>query len=253
MDERKHMRRILGLSLLLWAMMAAGQSYQDTLRVLCIGNSFTYVDSAHLKLRDLALSQGHYIDMNGQLQGGYTFHRHLRRDATLSAMVYYRFDHVFLQDQSQTPAIYAQSPRRNHYIADDARELADRIRMYSPKATIWLEQTWAYDQGNYGGFGSWQQFDELLRRGTKQMAHRAHARVSPIGEAFRICRAEHPEIDLYDADRKHQNAYGSYLKACVNYLLLYGEPFHGEPANCQLNSEACAVLRSLAERVVLHQ
>lgn len=229
----------------------SAQHYTDTLRVLCIGNSFTYVDSAHLKLRDLALSQGHYMQVNGQLVGGFTFHRHINRDETQAALVYHVFDCVFLQDQSRTPALLAQDPIRCHLIADDAAELADRVRIYSPNARIWVEQTWSYSFDNYGDFGSYEHFDELLRQGAKMMAQAAHTEISPIGEAFIISRAEHPEINLYAGDAKHQSAYGSYLKACVNYLLIYGKPFSGKPANCGLDAKACAHLRAIAERVVL--
>lgn len=235
----------------LGAVTLSAQNYQDTLRVLCIGNSFTYFDSAQNMLRDLALSQHHYMMVNAQLQGGYTFHRHLRRDETLSALIYFRFDHAFLQDQSQTPALYGESPSRCRMVAQDAAELADRIRIYSPNAQVWMEQTWSYAAGNYGGFGSHERFDKLLRKGSAAMARKMHGKVSPIGDAFAICRATHPEINLYFADEKHQSAYGSYLKACVNYLMLYKTPFSPEAATCGLDAEKTAVLRKIAEQVVL--
>lgn len=246
---------ILALLLALCSSVAATSQteYKDTLRVLCIGNSFTYFDSAQNMLRDLALSQHHYMKVNAQLQGGYTFHRHLRRDETLSAMVYHQFDCVFLQDQSQTPALYGENPRRCRLMAEDAAELAERIRMYSPQARIWIEQTWSYTSLNCGGFGSLERFDSLLRKGTKMMAKKAKTEVSPIGEAFIICRAEHPEINLYYPDGKHQSAYGSYLKACVNYLVVYGKPFTGTPADCNLDPAYCAILCSIAERIVLNK
>lgn len=226
-------------------------NYSDTLRVLCVGNSFTYVDSAHIKLQQIAASQGHYLAINAQLQGGYTFQRHLRRDETLSAIIYFQYDRVFLQDQSQTPALYGKNPKRCHYIAEDGAELADRIRMYSPSATVYMEQTWSYEAGNYGGFGSHDNFDALLKKGSQQMAKKMHATVSPIGEAFRLCRAEHPEINLYSSDLKHQSAYGSYLKACVNYLLLYATPFTEKAAVCGLDPQTCRNLQKIAEAIVL--
>lgn len=244
-------RLVILLAIAASALAGYAQQYTDSLRVLCIGNSFTYVEDAHLKLRDLALSQKHYMDVNGQLQGGYTFQRHLRRDETLSALIGKPYDHVFLQDQSQTPALFADNPKRCRLVAVDGAELAERVRIYSPDAHIWMEQTWSYSHDNYGGFGSYERFDALLRKGAEGMARAMKADVSPIGEAFIVCRAEHPEINLYDKDAKHQSAYGSYLKACVNYLLIYHQPFTAEAANCKLDAKSCAVLRKIAERVVL--
>ena len=220
-------------------------------RVLCIGNSFTYVNDAPRLLSDIAASQGHTMKIVSSLEGGYTLKRHLVHDKTLNAISEGNFDYVFLQDQSQTPAYYAEAPRRCRLVARDARELADRVRIYSRDATIWMEQTWAYEAYDYGSFGSWEQFDRMLHRGAKKMARKAHARLSPIGEAFALCRLEHPEINLYEADHHHQSAFGAYLKACVNYLLIYHQPFTSEASNCNLDAQQAAALRHVAEKTVL--
>ena len=225
-------------------------SAQDTLRVLCIGNSFTYVDSTDVKLKAIAAAEGHTLIINAQTQGGYTFQKHLRRDQTLSAIIYYTYDVAFLQDQSFTPALYAQNPRNGRVILDDAKELAARIRFYSPSVRLIMEQTWAYESKDYAHFGSYEAFDQLLAKGTKQIARGIKADISPIGEAFRLCREHYPEIDLYQADRQHQSAYGAYLKACVNYLMLYRSPFTAEE-NCGLDAAKCAQLRQLATKIIL--
>lgn len=43
----------------------------------------------------------------------------------------------------------------------------------------------------------------------------------------------------------------AYLKACVNYLVLFGERFGADPADCGLNPDKAAYLRSVAEQIVL--
>lgn len=237
------------LLLFLGACLSLSACAQDTLRVLCIGNSFTYVDSAQAKLRSLAAAEGHTLIINTQVQGGYTFQKHMRRDETLSAIIYYTYDVAFLQDQSFTPALYAQKPRRGRVILNDAQEIASRIRFYSPKVRLIMEQTWAYESKDYAHFGSYEAFDKLLRKGTKQIAHAIHADVSPIGEAFRLCRERYPDIDLYAPDRQHQSAYGAYLKACVNYQMLFHAPFTAEE-NCGLDAATCAKLRQVAIEII---
>lgn len=220
-------------------------------QVLCIGNSFTFFYDSNLRLEEIAASQGHQLKTTRCSEGGYTMLRHLNNDKTLNTICTRRFEYVFLQDQSQTPAVYAQHPKEAKLIARDAAELAERIRCYSPKATIWFEQTWSYPAGDCGGFGTQENFDNLLRKGAQGIAKKAKTGVSPIGDAFAIARNERPDIVLLDPDNKHQSALGTYLKACVNYLLIYREPFHGEVANCENDAEVCAYLRSVAERVVL--
>lgn len=233
------------------AASASAFAQEKTTRVICIGNSFTYFYDSNIRLEEIAASQGHSLKTKACIVGGYTFIRHLKNDDTMGTIVYNQYDYAFLQDQSQTPAVYARDPRAGRLIARDAAELAERVKCYSPDIKIYLEHTWAYPSGDCGGFGTMENFDKLLRDGAKKIAKKAHTDVSPIGEAFAIARAERPDIVLLDPDFKHQSALGTYLKSCVNYLLIYKEPFHGEVANCGNDAATCAYLRSVAERVVL--
>lgn len=245
-----HTTNIRTLCVLL-LLAAAGITATAEDKVLCVGNSFTFVNDAHLRLAELAESQGRDIKVKAVFEGGYTFRRHLCNDKTLKALSGGPYDYVFLQDQSQTPAYLAESPKRCRLVLRDAKELADRVRIYSRDAKIWIEQTWAYEKDNFGSFGSWENFDRMLRRGAKKMARKSHASVSPIGDAFALCRQERPDISLYKDDRHHQSEAGAYLKACVNYLLIYGEPFNAEATACGLDAEQAAYLRHAAERIVL--
>lgn len=246
----KELNRLFVILMLL--MMATGiQAQEQMVKVLCIGNSFTFFHDSNLRLEEIAASQGHNLKTRACTVGGYTFQRHLNNDNTCEAVRGGGYDVVFLQDQSQSEAIYAEDTKAGQLLARDAAELAERVRIFSPKARVWLEQTWAYEAEGCGGFGTMENFDSLLREGTRKMAKKARTMVSPIGEAFAIARTERPDIDLYDPDRKHQSTLGTYLKSCVNYLLIYGEAFHGDVANCGYDAEKCAFLRSVAERVVL--
>ncbi len=83
------------------------------------------------------------------------------------------------------------------------------------------------------------------------MARVNGAAVSPIGNAFETVYNENRSIRLFDTDNKHQSHYGTYLKACVNYLLITGKTFSGKPADCGLEPEKAEYLRSVAERTVL--
>ncbi len=249
------MRKLFLSWLLCLALLPASAQMKDTLRVLCIGNSFTYVGEAHKKLVDLAASQGHHIRMNAQYVGGYTFARHLRRDETINAIELANpgdsYDFVFLQNQSQLHARYGSDPARYKYVLADAVELSGRVRQYSPGAVIFLESTWSYPASDCGGFGSLEAFDRLSDSGTALLAKACDARVSYIGKAFARARAHFPELELLADDAKHQNDYGSYLKACVNYLLIYGERFDAHASPCGLDPDKCAQLRAVAEQTIL--
>lgn len=229
-------------------------------RILCIGNSFTYVGSTYVKLEHIARSQGLLLDIRTSYKGGYSFCRHLCYDPTLTALQDPSFwgngyEAVFLQDQSLAHAHYGQNPRQYCLIASDTKEIVARVKTYSPDARIILEQTWSYEKFDFGGFGSLERFDEYATKGAAAIARKARTELSPIAQAFILARKDCPEVDLLAPDRHHQSQYGAYLKACVNYLLLSGKPF-GEPSDpvlldCDLEAEKCAALRRVAERTVL--
>jgi len=231
----------------------SGQAVKDTTRVLCIGNSFTYVAVAHEKLAEIALSEGHYLDMTAVYVGGYTFYRHLSYLPTQKAIEQFTtpWEYAFLQNQSQINALYGRNPKQHRLACKDAVDLVDRIRQYSPEASVFIECTWAYSGYECGGFASVEEYDKYLQKGTAMMAKAAKTEVSPIGQAFALVRSERPDINLYQDDDKHQWEYGSYLKACVNYLCIFGSRFDDAASCCGLNPSVCKYLQSVAERIVL--
>ena len=130
--------------------------------------------------------------------------------------------------------------------------MAAKVRTVSPECKAVVECTWAYEKEDCGSFGSLKAFDKYGRKGARLMAKAVgNAQVSPIAKAFEIVRRERPDINLYHTDKHHQSMLGSYLKSCVNYLLIFGEPFGDSPADCLVDPETAAYLRSVAERTVL--
>jgi hypothetical protein len=162
------------------------------------------------------------------------------------------YDYALLQDQSQTPGRLGQDRKANAKSLQDIIDLVAQIREKTPDCTPVLEWTWAYAKNDFGGFGSYEAFDKYNKKGTKIMVRSIDdAVMSPVGEAFRIVRSERPDINLLYTDNHHQSYYGAYLKSCVNYLIIFGEPFGEAPADCAVEPEIAAYLRSVAERVVL--
>ena len=222
---------------------------QDTLNVLCIGNSFSYYGNPAWMLKEIAWNEGHYLKIRGHFKGGQRFGQHLNLPFTAHAIDYGGYDYAFIQDQSQQPAIFGRDGTKA--IDSCCTALANRIRTASPACHVILEQTWSFQADDYGGFGSFAAFDNYASAGVRAMAEAAGTGISPIGRAFGIVRDEAPKIDLYHKDRKHQSLCGAYLKACVNYLVLFRKPFGPAPADCGIDAPTAAYLRRVAETVVL--
>lgn len=220
------------------------------IRVLCIGNSFTYVHDADVMLKQIADSQGVDIQIGKFLAGGYTFGRHLKNVDSRKAVEFGGYDIAFLQDQSSNPARYARD--KDNQVYEDFKALTENVKTYSPDCRVFLERTWGYGGSeNAQGFGTCENLYKYLKKGTRKMARKAHTKVSPIGAAFVKAKAERPDIMLLGPDDHHQSLEGAYLKACVNYLEITRKPFSGEVECCGVASETADFLRKIAERTVL--
>ena len=227
---------------------------KDTTSLLCIGNSFTFFYSAPSILKEIAWNEGHYLDLTASLRGGQNFGQHCKLNITADAIERGGFDYVILQDQSQTPARLGKNKKENIQSLNNAVELAQKVRTASPDCNIIVESTWSYinKNGDFGGFAGYKDFEKCMYKGAKMMAKEiGGAQVSRIEAAFAIVRQERPEVNLFSSDKKHQSMLGSYLKSCVNYLVIFGEPFGDSAADCGIEPELAAYFRSVAERVVL--
>ena len=225
---------------------------KDTLKVLCIGNSFTYYCGTPAMLKEIAWSEGHFVDISASLKGGWTMAKHLSLETTDDMIAEGGWDYMLLQDQSLVPAKVGRDPKGMAQQIREMEAVAVKVRTLSPECKAVVENTWAYWKYDFGSFKSLDDFDKNGKKGAKILAKAVgNAEVSPIGQAFRIVRAERPDINLYHTDKHHQSVLGSYLKSCVNYLVLYGQPFGDSVSDCLLDPETAAYLRSVAERVVL--
>ena len=226
---------------------------KDTLKVLCLGNSFTYFYGSPTMLKEIAWNEGHFIDVNASLKGGWNMGQHLSLQTTNDLIQEGGYDYMILQDQSLVPAKVGHDPNGMYSKIKEMEAMATKVRTTSPDCKAIVENTWAYWKYNFGGFKSIDDFDENGIKGAMILAEAVEdAQISPIANAFRIVRNERPDINLYDSDMHHQSILGSYLKSCINYLILFNEPFGDSPADCLQDPEVTAYLRDVAERVVLN-
>ena len=222
----------------------------DSKRMLFIGNSFTYFFGTAFMFKEIARSQGHYVDAVVSVKGGQEFSEHLQLERSHEAIKQGGFDYAFLQDTSPNAAKYADT--HDKAIIDAAREINDLTLQYSPACQIVYEHTWACPYGDYRGYGSYERLDSLLERGSKMVAEELaeyNIIVSPIGKGFKIGREQN--LNLLHTDKRHQSREGAYMKACINYLLIYKQPFTAEVSNCGVKAETAKIIREIAERVVL--
>lgn len=221
----------------------------DRKKILFVGNSFTYYFGTAFMLKEIARSQGHQIDAIISVKGGQEFSEHLLLERSREAIERGGFDYAFLQDSSPNPAIYADKGSQS--ILKACKKINALTLSHSPNCQIIYERTWACPKSNYRGFGDYDRLDYMLKKGTEMLRKELDNTVwiSPIGLGFRLGRAE--GLDLLHTDNHHQSRVGAYMKACINYLLLYKEPFTDTVSNCALDAATAQKVREIAEQVVL--
>ena len=223
-------------------------SMRDSHRILFVGNSFTYYFGTPFMLKEIAASQGHAIDAVVSIKGGQEFAEHLLLERTIEAIERGGYDYAFLQDSSPNQAYYADTKRAD--IRSASRQINQLTLKHSPKCRIIYEHTWAGPYQNYRGFGSYERLDALLYEGVHLLAKEVGNvwGISPIGEGFRQGRMAN--LPLLYRDNRHQSREGAYMKSCINYLYLFGEPFDERVADCGINPQIAATIRRIATEVV---
>src|ERR1043166_2917718 len=142
------MRRLWLLLILVFVVTGcastASCSAQDAscIKVLFVGNSYTYVNDLPNTFAQLARSGGHKVEVGMAAQGGWTLSNHLQSSDTLNILNSKNWNYVVLQEQSEIPSV-AQSRTQEMYPA--ARELVRRIQ--ERRAMPLFFDTWAHRDG----------------------------------------------------------------------------------------------------------
>lgn len=204
------------------------------MRILFIGNSYTFFNNLPAAVAALAGPEGDGWQTSTYLRGGAGMRTHFCDNFGLATgrgrycpeldaaraggldglLAQGPWDAVVLQGQSMDTVLTPED-----FLAY-GKVLADRIRA-SGSERILLYQTWARQH--------FPEMQAVITAGYANLAAMVGAGVAPVGEAWKQAFAERPELVLHTEDRSHPNALGSYLAACVFYQQLTGRSSIGCP------------------------
>ena len=227
-----------------------GIERKDTHKVGILGNSFTYFNGEPFMLKEIARSQGHDLNIHASIKGSQYFNTHVNLERSKAVIAEPGYDFVILQDQSEQHNKLADG--KVGTIIPDTKAITAMFRETSPNARIILENTWCSPKNNWNTYGSPETHTRQLINGALEVAKADPNTdcVSPVGVAFETAyKAGIP--GLWHTDQKHPGRNGSYLKACVHYLVMFGEPFNDRVPDCECDPVIAAQLRDIATRTVL--
>ena len=191
------------------------QSDHKTIKILLIGNSYTF--SVAVPFKDIVKQAKKNAIIVDASQGGWTLAQHVSSMETMKKIRSENWDYVTLQERSTIPSRHGYSR-----MFSSARKLDREIRKKGGKSLFFMP--WAYRDGDQKFYKD--TFYSMLRRVEKSYvtaAKHLSIRVMPVGLAFEKAFKERPEIELLSGDGTHVHVNGGYLAAYVFYAVIFNE------------------------------
>jgi hypothetical protein len=225
-----------------------GSGGNSCLRILFVGNSFTYVNDLPDMFARLARAGGHTVETGMAAPGGWTLFAHARSAETLGKLKSSKWDFVVLQEQSQVPAV---EPARSEAMYPAVRLLVRQIEDVGATPIFFV--TWARRDGwAEQGLSGYEAMQSQITQGYLGIAQELGVPAAPVGEAWLLAARQHPELELWQGDGSHPSEQGTYLAACVFYATIFRQSPEGLRYIAHLPKETAKVLQTTAANVVLN-
>jgi hypothetical protein len=201
--------------------LALARSGRPGIRVLFVGNSLTYTNSMPAMVEQLAKADAGapQIIPVWYTAGGWTLEE-AAGDAGLARLIREAdWNCVVLQEQSQIGSL-SRGSRAEMYAAAGA--LSARASRNGSRTMLFAP--WAWRNGDAGDMAG-DSYSAMQRRifvSYAGLADQLDAPVAPVGVAWKWTIEQDPGIELWAGDGVHPNTAGSYLTACVFYVMLSG-------------------------------
>ncbi|PBQ34063.1 hypothetical protein CNR22_20535 [Sphingobacteriaceae bacterium] len=242
------------LLLFIFPLLLTAQTPYKKIRVLFIGNSYTYVNNLPLLVRDLALAKGDTLVYDSYAIGGYSFGNHFTDANSKAKIALGTWDYVVLQAQSQEPSF--PPSQVNAQTLPYARKLDSLVKHYNPCALTVFYETWGRKNGDapncafYPPLCTYSGMQGRLRDSYILFADTCHALLAPVGEAWKLARATNTAIEFYQPDESHPALEGSYLAAAVFYETLFQKSVLTSTYTAGLASQTVSLLNQIAHQLV---
>lgn len=200
----------------------------DSIRILWIGNSYTYFNDLPQMVEDMGKRNGVSISTSRILKGGESLAGHLTNPELYKQIRRGEWDYVVIQEFSSTPAYSTRYVAEN--ILPYAAEIDSLVKRYSPEAVTVYYMTWGHKNGNVRQTGyplddTYETMQERIFTTYTDMAYENGGMLAPVGVAWRNIRSRYPQIELYTEDDFHPSLAGSVLAANTLYATMSGADF----------------------------
>lgn len=201
----------------------------DSVRVLWIGNSYTYFNNLPEMVKQIAQTQGVPLANTEVLKGGERLKGHLENPRLKELLKKGGWNYVVVQENSSLPAYDTEFVSRETY--PYAHTIDSLAHAGSPDVKVVFYMTWGHKYGNirplkgYPLCDSFEGMQERLKTSYLEMTYQNNAVCAPAGMAWSYVRAHRPDIILYNQDKFHPALAGSYLNAVTIFTTMFPRHF----------------------------
>ena len=206
------LRNILIILLLcIYGQSSFAQVKKDSLRVLFVGNSFTYFYNLPQVVNAMsAFSDKVHIETRTSLVGGSSIAQHLNQEKgtqTVEILNNQTFDYVVINHHSLATIDDADR------FFEDSKKMVELVR--SKNAIPVFMMTWAYDSNPLMIKTISAKYDDVGKR--------LGVDVVPCGNLFTEVRKWRPDLNMFDDDDKHPSKHGTYLNGLAFFKYFTNE------------------------------
>lgn len=190
------------------AVMAQAVATQVPLKILFVGDSFTYYQNgiyAHFERLAAAANPPLVVTADKSVFGGAFLHRLWDLKEPVKAIDTAAYDVVVLQDDIPETTVADFREYAGKFVAEVRKNHARPV----------LFMAWAYPRL---GWISMAEIAQAHRDAAKELS----VDVAPVGLAWQQASKQRPGMNFYGPDQEHPSIYGTYLATCVVYATIYG-------------------------------
>ncbi|MBD2212152.1 hypothetical protein H6G27_20090 [Nostoc linckia FACHB-104] len=185
------------------------ESHQQSLKVLFIGNSYTYYHELPKLLQNLAITAKAARKLETEMVtiGGATLEQLWQQGKAINKIRNKKWDYVVLQEQSTLPIT---NPKLMY---EYARLFNEEIKKINAQTVFYL--TWSRQNK--------PETQQALNNSYMTIVQEIDAIVAPVGIVWQKVQEQNQNLNLYEPDNSHPSPIGSYVAACVFYATIYGQ------------------------------
>jgi len=204
---------------------------KSKIKVLFIGNSYTYRNHMPTMFLDIAESNGKNVEVNWCVKGKTSFYRHSLRKKVYKAISWKKWDYVVLQGSSRD--MLKDSLTFHDKTLPGLNKIIESIQKNHNRTKIVFYMTWSYRKG-YKKLAHSNTHFKMIRRISskyKEITEKYQAKLSPVGLIWEKLYFKHHIKNLYQPDNAHPSKLGSFVTACSFFSTIFNEPVKQTPAD----------------------